>query len=123
MRARRAGAVGAGMCLLIALVAGCGKSTTTSNAGPTVPGVTTTGTALVCPATETINLAKTKFVLHAGLAGGAFYHWIFQPWRHGDFHGFHRLGTIVKAALAAAFVVHEINQARTDAHADPALCK
>ncbi len=123
----RVGRTVAAAGLVLVLLAGCGKSTTTSTpatSGP-APATTASGSASTCPTTETVNLAKTKFVLHAGLASGAFYHWIYQPFRSGAFRsgGISRLGAIVKAGLAAAFVVHELRQAKVDAAGDPTLCK
>lgn len=121
MRSAAGAAVAA--VLVVALLAGCGSSKSTSS-NTTVAGVAT-GSGAPCPTTETASLAKTKFVLHAGLASGAFYHWIFEPMRAGAFRSGHsgRLRAILKAGLAAAFVVHELRVARTDAAQDPTLCK
>jgi hypothetical protein len=84
-------------------VAGCGSSKSSSvSAG--------SGGA------NTVHLAKTKFVIHTGLAFGAFHRWIYKPFRAGDFsHPFSHKLAIVKAGLAGAFVLHEIRIARVDA--------
>jgi hypothetical protein len=69
--------------------------------------------------------AKTKFLLHGGLAAGAFHQYIYKPLRKGAFKKGtqKRKGSFVKAGLAAAFVVHELKEARVDALSDEHLCK
>jgi hypothetical protein len=99
------------------VVAGCGSktktTTTTNSAGQTV---TTT--------VKVVHFAKTKFLLHAGLAFGTFHRWIYKPLKRGDFKDpLHHKGEIVKAGLAAAFVVHEIKLASEAAQGSPALMK
>jgi hypothetical protein len=104
------------LLLAAALTAtGCGsKSSSTS----TQTGASTTGT------TNTISHAKTKFVFHAGLAFGAFHHWIYLPAKAGDFaHPFLHKLTVIKAGLAGLFVYHELKLALQDARADPTLSK
>jgi hypothetical protein len=109
-------------CLVaVALVAvlalsGCGSSSSTGSsaaAGSSAP-----------TATSTTHLAKTKFVLHAGLAFGAFHRWIYKPAKAGQLsHPLEHKLTTVKAALAAVFVYHELGLALKDAQADPTLSK
>ena len=71
-----------------------------------------------------MHLAKTKFVLHAGLAFGAFHRWIYKPFKAGYFaHPLSHKVTLIKAGLATAFVVHELKLALHDAQADPTLSK
>lgn len=72
-----------------------------------------------------VSFAKTKFVLHAGLAFGAFHHFIYKPFRAGRFSSRApgRTGSFVKAGAAALFVAHELKIARKDAQASPALRK
>ncbi len=95
--------------------AGCGSK---SSSGTTQSSASTTGT------TNTISHAKTKFVLHAGLAFGAFHHWIYLPAKAGDFaHPFLHKLTVIKAGLAGLFVYHELKLALQDARADPTLSK
>lgn len=69
--------------------------------------------------------AKTKFVLHSGLAFGAFHRYIYKPLRAGQFksgtHG--RIAGFVKAGLAALFVKREVRLAYDDVKANPTLCK
>jgi hypothetical protein len=105
------------LVVLALAVAGCGSSSSSSSAaaGSGASSATTTSHT---------NFAKTKFVFHAGLAFGAFHHFIWKPFRAGDFHHpfSHKL-TIIKAALAAAFVDHEVKLALTDAKSSPTLAK
>ena len=97
------------------VVAGCGSSSSTSSS--TAAAATSTGTS-------TTKFAKTKFVLHAGLAFGAFHRWIYKPVKAGDLkHPFAHKLTLLKGALAAAFVIHELRLALADAQADPTLSK
>jgi hypothetical protein len=112
------------VCVLIVLalaVAGCGSSSsspTSSAAAASSPTATSAST------TATTKLAKTKFVLHAGLAFGAFHRWIYKPAKAGDLsHPLEHKLTTIKAALAAAFVYHELKLALADAQADPTLSK
>ena len=67
-----------------------------------------------------MNFDKTKFVLHAGLAFGAFHHFIYNPYKAGSLHG---VGATVKAGLAGLFTVHELKLAKADAESSPTLCK
>jgi hypothetical protein len=98
-------------------VAGCGSSNSSSSTSGPAAGATTS-------ATSTTKFAKTKFVLHAGLAFGAFHRWIYKPAKAGTLrHPFEHPLTAAKAALAAAFVYHELKLALADAQADPTLSK
>ncbi|MEA2147240.1 MAG: hypothetical protein QOG59_2827, partial [Solirubrobacteraceae bacterium] len=94
-------------------LAGCGGSSSSSSsasAGGTPPAH--------------VHFAKTKFVLHAGLAFGAFHRYIYKPFRSGGFTpvGSHKLA-IVKAGVAALFVYHEVKIALLDAQSSPVLSK
>lgn len=55
----------------------------------------------------------------AGLAFGAFHHFIYAPYQAGTRHGVAALG---KAGLAAVFTVHELQLAKADAESSPTLC-
>jgi hypothetical protein len=70
-----------------------------------------------------VKFAKTKFVLHSGLAIGAFNRWIYRPWRAGAFEqgADGRTAALVKAGLAAAFTVNELRLARNAALSDDRL--
>jgi hypothetical protein len=110
------------LSVLALAAAGCGSSSspTSSAAAP----ASATATAASTGTTSTTKLAKTKFVLHAGLAFGAFHRWIYKPAKAGDLsHPLQHKLTTVKAALAAAFVYHELKLALADAQADPTLSK
>lgn len=99
---------------VVASGCGSGKTTTTTNA----QGQTTVS----C----TIHFAKTKFVLHAGIAAGAFYRYIYNPYRAGTFkkNAPGRKKALVKAAATSLVVVHELKIASRDAQCDgPALKK
>jgi hypothetical protein len=100
-------------------VAGCGNSSSSSSpAGAGAAASTTSAT------TSSIGLAKTKFVLHAGLAFGAFHRWIYKPLKAGQLqHPLSHKLTTIKAALAVGFIVHELKLALADAQADPTLSK
>src|SRR5581483_11172464 len=56
-------------------------------------------------------LPKTKFLFHAGLAFGAFHRYIYKPFKAGTFTGSGKVAAIAKAALAAAFIYHEVKEA------------
>ena len=122
------------MGLTVGLVAGCGTATTSSSsappastAAPAGTSATGTDTAAVgtCPTSNTTTFAKTKFVLHAGLAFGAFHCYLYKPFRAGSFSkgALGRFTTFVKAGLAAVFIEHEIRLASGDVQANPTLCK
>lgn len=96
------------------LASGCGgaKTTTSTNAqGQTV---------VTCQ----IRFAKTKFLLHTGIAAGAFYRYVYDPWRAGAFKkgAPGRKKALAKAGASGLVVVHELKIAARDAHCDgPAL--
>jgi hypothetical protein len=109
-------ATSAWMAILLsaAVIAGCGAGTSSSTAGA---GATSS--------TSTTHLAKTKFVLHAGLAFGAFHRYIYKPFKEGKFSGgllHHKLATL-KAGLAAAFAYHEVKLALQDARSSKLLSR
>lgn len=77
------------------------------------------------PTTEERRLAKTRFVVDAGLAAGATYEWIVKPYKEGKFRKHHRGRTmaLVKAGLGGAFAYNRLKAAVRNAQADPALSK
>jgi hypothetical protein len=97
---RRSAALFAGVAS-IALVgfAGCGKKSSSSSS----------------KAPPTTNLAKTKFLIHAGFAFGAFDHFIYRPFRSGGFGGplSHKL-TVAQAAPATLFIYSDLMLAAAD---------
>jgi uncharacterized protein YceK len=124
----------AALILTVGLVAGCGtvsssssSSQPASTAAPAGTSATGSNTAAVgtCPTSNTTAFAKTKFVLHAGLAFGAFHRYLYKPFRAGEFssgaHG--RILRFVKAGLAVVFIEHELRLTGQDAQANPTLCK
>jgi len=82
------------------VLVGCGKSTATS-AGSSSAGVTSsvpaagaaggagtsgsgpTTSAGGCPTSNTKSFAKSKFVLHVGLAAGTFHRYLYKPFKAG----------------------------------------
>jgi hypothetical protein len=108
----------------MAVGAGCGGSTPSTGGG--TAAATSTAASSTATTPDKIRLAKTKFVLHAGLAFGAFHRYIYKPWRNGTFasvHGLKKFTTFGKAGLAGLFAYHELKLAMTDARASPLLSK
>lgn len=101
----------------LALVAtGCGDDTkvvTETNSA----GQATTRTV------ADVTFAKTKFVLHGALAYGAFRRYIQKPFQRGAFQkgAPKRKRSMAKAAIATAFVVHELKAMRRAAESDDKL--
>ena len=115
---------------LIVFVAGCSSSPSSSSAAhgatSTSTSTATAGTyAAPCPTKATKAAVKTRFVLDAGLAAGAFKKWIYNPWQAGAFKkGMNgRIAAMVKAGIAGTFVVSRLHAAKTLAQSDPLLCK
>jgi hypothetical protein len=111
---------------LLLSLASCGSSKSSSSASSAAaPSTSAPSTSAASSSTtSTTKLAKTKFVLHAGLAFGAFHRWIYKPAKAGELtHPLQHKATAAKAALAAAFVYHELGLALKDAQADPTLSK
>jgi hypothetical protein len=104
------------LAALASTVAGCGSSTKTV-AETSANGQVTTTTV------PNIHFAKTKFVLHMGLAFGAFHRYIYKPLKAGAFRGGApgRVKALAKAVAAMAFAVHELKQANADALSDAKL--
>ena len=101
---------------LLVVSSGCGSSTKTV----TSTGANGQATTATVP---NVHFAKTKFVLHMGLAFGAFHRYIYKPFRA---HAFSkgapgRTKALVKAAAAGLFAVHELKQANRDALSDDRL--
>ena len=118
---------------LVGLVAtGCKSSTpaSPSSAGTSSASVAagpsgSAPAATDCPTSNTKTFAKTKFVLHTGLAFGAFHRYLYKPYQAGKFksgaHG--RISAFVKGGLAALYIKREVRLASTDVAANPTLCK
>jgi hypothetical protein len=102
------------LVVLAAPLAACGtKTITTTNAQGQV------STREV----PNVHFAKTKFVLHMGLAFGAFHRYIYKPAQAGTFksgaNG--RIRAFAKAGAAGLFIVHELKEAHKDALSDDKL--
>jgi hypothetical protein len=121
----------AALVVTIGLLGACGAATNAAGGSPAATGAGNTAAATgeatpgSCPTTSTKTFAKTRFVLHAGLAFGAFHRYLYRPYEAGTFskgaHG--RILTFVKAGAAAVFIEHEIRLTAGDVQADPTLCK
>jgi hypothetical protein len=72
-----------------------------------------------------VHFAKTKFVLHAGLAFGAFHRYIYKPFKQGTFRkgAPGRVKAFLKGAAAALFTVHELKIALKDARSSKVLSR
>ncbi len=109
----------AALCCVVALgAAGCGSSSSSSSSSASVAS---TATSTSSSATKS-SLATAKFALHAGLAFGAFHHWIYNPVKAGALRnpGSHKLA-LVKAGLAALFVYHELKLSAENAKSSKLL--
>jgi hypothetical protein len=100
------------VCLLV--VTGCGSKTVTDTGAN---GQTTTRTV------PNVHFPKTKFLLHSGLAFGAFHRYIQKPLQAGTFKTGAPGGkkAFAKAAAAALFSYHELKQARDAAESSDVL--
>jgi hypothetical protein len=113
--------------LVIAMVAfgaiGCGSKKDTGGAASSsaqTPGSTSTQPE------DKVRFAKTKFLLHAGLAFGAFHRYIYKPIRRGTFASSGKIRKtliLAKGALAGLFAYHELKLAIKDAHSSKLLSK
>lgn len=106
------------LILAVSLLAatGCGDDEKVVT-GTDASGATTTRTV------PNVRFAKTQFVLHTGLAIGAFRRWIYKPWKAGTFQkgADGRTAALVKAAAAGAFTANELRLARNAALSDEKL--
>jgi hypothetical protein len=101
-------------CVAVLALAGCGSGSSTSSASAGAAGTATS--------TSSVALPTTKFLLHAGLAFGAFHHWIYTPIKSGALkHPFSHKLELIKAGLASLFVAHELRLAVEDAKASKVL--
>jgi hypothetical protein len=104
-----------GCCVAVLGVTGCGSSSSSSSA--LSPSVSTASTS-----TGATHLAKTKFLIHAGLGFGAFHRWIYRPVKAGYLkHPFSHKLALIKAGLASLFVYHELKLAAQDVRSSKLL--
>ena len=100
------------LVLALLFATACGSKSSSSSGPGGGPAVQATAPA------KTIHFAKTKFLLHAGLAFGAFHRYVYKPFKAGAFsHPLQHKLALLKAGAAALFVVHEVRKAREDAQA------
>lgn len=106
--------------LLCALAVGGAATTTLTACGNSTKVVTENGKTRTVP---DIHFAKTKFLLHAGIAFGAFHRYILKPYKAGTFKkgASGRKTAFVKAGAAGLFAYHELKVARKDALASDTL--
>ena len=103
------------VALAAALVAsGCGDKTVTTTDSS---GQASTRTV------PNVHLAKTKFLLHTGLAFGSIKRWIITPYTEGAFKpgAPGRKKALAKAAASGTFAVNELRLARKAALSDDKL--
>ncbi|MEZ0064721.1 hypothetical protein ABIA32_000709 [Streptacidiphilus sp. MAP12-20] len=103
---------------LLALPA-CSSSKTSNSINGGQAAATATSSA------DRVKLAKTKFVANAALASGAFYQWIYKPFKAGTFKSGAkgRTAALIKGGLAGAFTYNRLKAALNDAKGDPTLSK
>ncbi|KQS00815.1 hypothetical protein ASG12_00460 [Williamsia sp. Leaf354] len=113
----------------VLIVSGCKSSSdsASSSAAPTSAAVSGSADAgsTDCPTSNTTSFAKTKFVLHSGLAFGAFHRYLYKPYKAGTFKkgADGRITATVKGGVAALFIKREVRLASEDVKANPTLCK
>lgn len=103
------------LALVPAVLVGCGGDKVVTQTGAN--GQVTTRTV------PDVKFAKTKFVLHSGLAFGALRRYVYKPYKAGTFKkgADGRTAAFVKAAAATAFAINEIRLARNAALSDDQL--
>jgi hypothetical protein len=118
---RRASGFIAAVLLVVALV-GCSSSNKTHTAASTTHVHIT---AVACSKVGTKKLAKTRFLLHAGLGIGAFRHYVYTPFKAGKLNkgAKGRTKSLVIAGAATLFALHQLKTAKGFAEADKTLCK
>ncbi|WP_236654236.1 hypothetical protein [Streptacidiphilus anmyonensis] len=109
---------------LLALPA-CASPTSSGASAPVSGAAVAAATVSPTSSADRVKLAKTRFVLNAGLAAGATYQWIYKPFKAGTFKkgAKGRTAAVIKGALAAAFTYNRAKAALNDAKGDPTLSK
>ncbi|MEY9876170.1 hypothetical protein ABH931_005680 [Streptacidiphilus sp. MAP12-33] len=117
----RTSAVAVAMAGTLLVLPACSSSKTSNS----VSGAGVAATASATSSADRVKLAKTKFVLNAGLAAGATYQWIYKPFKAGTFKSGAkgRTTALIKGALAAGFTYNRAKAALADAKGDPTLSK
>jgi hypothetical protein len=95
----------------------------TTGCGTKTVAVTSANGSVTTRTVPNVHFAKTKFVLHMGLAFGAFHRYVYKPYKAGAFRSGAqgRVKALLKAASGAVFAVHELKTARDDALSDSHL--
>jgi hypothetical protein len=109
-------------------VTGCSSSHSSSAAAGSSPMASASGSpagAVACAHVGSVKFAKTKFVLHAGLGAGAFYKFLYRPFKAGRFRkgAKGRIRSMLVGGGAALFTLHELKQAKRAAEGNKTLCK
>lgn len=103
--------------LVVATLAavGCGSSSSSSTNG-TPAGATTASSGALS--------STARFALHAGIAFGAFHHFIYKPFKSGELKNplSHKFA-VLKAVAAGALTLHEVKAATEAAKSNPKLAK
>jgi hypothetical protein len=110
-----------GICSLAVLLSLVALAATPSLAGARQ---TRSAAAPIVGAREASLVAVPKVIFHAGLAFGAFHHFIYTPFKDGKFTKgsiFSKIKAYAAAALAGLFVYHESKLALADAKQNKAL--
>jgi hypothetical protein len=98
------------------VLAGCGSSSS--------PASSTQAKTASAPPANTATSAERGFATHAGLAFGAFYRFIYAPYTAGAFRpAAANRAALTRAALAAAYVDAQVEQATAAASGSAALAK
>jgi hypothetical protein len=121
---RKASGFIAAVLLLVALV-GCSSTSNKTHTAASTMHTHISTTAVACSKVGTKKLAKTRFLLHAGLAIGAFRHFVYTPFKAGKFNKGQkgRVKAMVLAGAATLFTLHQLKTAKNFAEADKTLCK
>jgi hypothetical protein len=108
-----------------AAAAGATSTSSPTDTTATSASDTASSTAGPCPSSNTTSFAKTKFVLHTGLAFGAFHRYLYKPYQAGSFNkgASGRITAFVKAGVSALFIEREVRLAFLDVQGNPTLCK
>lgn len=110
---------------LCCTLAGSSSAAFADSLGSAPHGVLTNSQPSPKPTEEERHLAKTRFAVDAGLAAGATYKFIVEPYKAGKFKKGHpgRTTALVKAGIAGVFAYDRLKAAKRNAAADPALSK
>jgi hypothetical protein len=104
------------LALTCLVLAGCGSSSS--------PASSTQAKTASAPAASTATSAEHAFATHAGLAFGAFYHFIYAPYAAGALSpATATRAVLARATLAATYVDAQVEQATAAAGGSAALAK